>query len=343
MVDSSSSSSVTSSNSSILGTSMVVVDLPPSVAPSLVDPPVEAPPPLRSEAERHYIAFNRSNKILLVMCCGLKDAAGNVLFDTNAPPWRDFKASHRVKATSIMHRQEIQRRWNLKNPVVAGVAPIASSPRAAGWNQARMIQWLEENPITEVSDVEYLRKLVLAKKNDCVQELDQERLDNAKLEKSWTGAIPFMRLIHCFIDNDAIKGAFMHRNGVDPTRMSMENRNSTNNRRQTLWELVAEKWNDPMFSPETEAVEDLHSDFVNSRILSYKEVELMHKATADRVQAKYSTMNTELTRIITMPSCSNPFSSLLYKSLASKAKQSAVAPPVIIEISNILPRLSDTT
>ena len=124
MVDSSSSSSVTSSNSSILGTSMVVVDLPPSVAPSLVDPPVEAPPPLRSEAERHYIAFNRSNKILLVMCCGLKDAAGNVLFDTNAPPWRDFKASHRVKATSIMHRQEIQRRWNLKNPVVAGYPEV---------------------------------------------------------------------------------------------------------------------------------------------------------------------------------------------------------------------------
>jgi hypothetical protein len=113
-----------------------------------------------------------------------------------------------------------------------------------------MVQWLEDNPLTDVSDVEYLRKLVLEKKNNCVKELDQVQLDNVKLAKSWTGAAPFMRLIHCFIDNDAIKEAFMHRNEVDPTRMSMENRNSTKNRRQTLWEvLVAEKWNGETMQP----------------------------------------------------------------------------------------------
>jgi hypothetical protein len=197
-----------------------------------------------------------------------------------------------------MYREEINRRWALNNQEISGIVRTASPPRSAGWNQLRMIQWLDDNPITDIADVEFLRKIVATKVKDCLEELDQEKIDNAKMEKSWTGSAPFMRLIHCFIDNDEIKSAFLHRNDVDSSRMTVENRNSVNKRKETVWEMVAAKWNDQMFFPETEAIEDLHADFVESTTLFHNDVEKMYAATADRVQAKFSTMNTELTRII---------------------------------------------
>jgi hypothetical protein len=42
----------------------------------------------------------------------------------------------------------------------------------------------------------------------------------------------------------------------------------------------------------------IHSDFANSKVLFHEDVEAMYKATGDRVQSKFTTMNTELTRII---------------------------------------------
>jgi hypothetical protein len=62
--------------------------------------------------------------------------------------------------------------------------------------------------------------------------------------------------------------------------------------------MLADKWNDPLFMPETEELDDLHSDFVLSQLLSFTQAENMAAATAEKCQGKLSSMIVELTRII---------------------------------------------
>ena len=84
---------------------------------------------------------------------------------------------------------------------------------------------------------------MLFKKQIATAAFDGKRAEKDLLEKNWTGNYPYLRLIHCLIDNDDIKRAFLYRNDVDSTRMTEENRNSVDKCQKTVWELLSDKWN----------------------------------------------------------------------------------------------------
>jgi hypothetical protein len=69
--------------------------------------------------------------------------------------------------------------------------------------------------------------------------------------KRWQGESPYLRLIHCIIDHDEIKMAFLRRHDLSSSCMEVENRNSVSKQNKTVWELVSEKWNDIDFSFQT--------------------------------------------------------------------------------------------
>jgi hypothetical protein len=78
----------------------------------------------------------------------------------------------------------------------------------------------------------------------------------------------------------------------------VENRNS-HVRDKTVWELIADLWNDPTFEPRTEGnLSDLHIDFAEPIDLRFEKVASMNPANPKLVQGKFSAMITELTRII---------------------------------------------
>ena len=68
---------------------------------------------------------------------------------------------------------------------------------------------------------------------------------DAQLIGNWVGKYPYLRLIHCIVDNDDIKDAFIHRNKTTRGRSEIENRNHT----VSVWSKIADTWNNPSDLP----------------------------------------------------------------------------------------------
>lgn len=108
---------------------------------------------------------------------------------------------------------------------------------------------------------------------------------NAALEGRWSGSQPMLRLIHCLIDDEAIKSAFLHQ--ADSMNCAeLENHNSTERREPTCWEMMSDKWNDKEFNPK----------------MFREEIELNYSSVAaafpDKCKTKMSEMMGTLKRII---------------------------------------------
>jgi hypothetical protein len=100
------------------------------------------------------------------------------------------------------------------------------------------------------------------------------------------------------VDSDEIRHAYTTRNDISNERIVLDNQKSTEKRAKTVWELVADKWNDIAFEPETNVIDDLHSDFSCSIKIPHNKVALLSLATPDKVLEKISTMNVLLQRLI---------------------------------------------
>ncbi len=259
--------------------------------------PAASPSRQLSYAEQNYIDKNQCMKSLVVMCRGLLDEDGKQLLDPTSDPWKFFKPAATVKPLADDYKQEIERRWNhyIKD---SPSGSVASAPRPKAWPMNRTLKYLDDNPIPAQDDVAFLKETVLLRRLQAYKTFDYQRAEKEKLEKGWTGKYPFLRLIHCIIDDDEIKRAFLHRNDVDSTRMTVENRNSVARRQKTVWELVSEKWNDPLFAPETEELPNTHHDFFDSEIIDHSLVSEMVAATPEKCSGKFNSMMVELSRVI---------------------------------------------
>ena len=94
------------------------------------------------------------------------------------------------------------------------------------------MKYLCDHPISAASDISFLQAVISKRKgaaNDAEKEAASEKrlleVANAaaKKYKLWTGKYPYLRLIHAFVDNDAIKHAYIHCNDVPSGRMAVEN------------------------------------------------------------------------------------------------------------------------
>ncbi len=77
-----------------------------------------------------------------------------------------------------------------------------------------------------------------------------------KKNKSWSGRLPYLCLIHALIDHDNIKAASIHRSDIPSGRMAVENRNTEEARAASVWQMLADKWNDESFAPATASKPD---------------------------------------------------------------------------------------
>jgi hypothetical protein len=69
--------------------------------------------------------------------------------------------------------------------------------------------------------------------------------------------------------------------------MQVENCNTSEVKDSSVWQLFANKWNDPLYLPTTAAMPCIHYDFSLPFALSHDRVSLMQPAMADKVSEKW--------------------------------------------------------
>ena len=155
-----------------------------------------------------------------------------------------------------------------------------------------MLKWLDDNPVTDTNDVQFLMDTVR------VRQAATERIAEAKAEAkefedksggAWYGLLPMLCLIMALVDSDEIRQAYNTRNDISNECIVLDNQKSTKKRAKTVWELVADKWNDIEFEPETKVFDELHSKYSCPIKIPHNKVALLSLASPDKVQEKIST------------------------------------------------------
>ena len=152
------------------------------------------------------------------------------------------------------------------------------------------LQWLKEHPRTNSRDVTYLRQEVAIFKNSLKQVVSSTSGSGGN---QWRGELPVLRFIHCLVENDSIKQAFIQ-SMKTLTRDELDARNSAEHARVDVWQLIADKWNDRSFNPRTNPYPTLHSFFADAIDCSYDKVATMGKCTPERTRKKWSHLRAQL-------------------------------------------------
>ena len=214
----------------------------------------------KSPSEVLYEKCDHSFMTLVLLSRGLKDSSGKTVLDLDTDPWKSLtlKTNKTIKwkPKAKALKEHILWRCDSFGPLLGG------EPRPKQWLVPKLLEWLDEHPITPPTDVAFLIAKVLSEKLLVEKTIENQKSENELLQRSWTGKYPYLRLIHALVDHDNIKAAFLHRHDIPVGRLHLENRNSVDKRQPTMWELLTTKWNDPLFCPTTELIEDLHSDFL---------------------------------------------------------------------------------
>jgi hypothetical protein len=107
---------------------------------------------------------------------------------------------------------------------------------------SKLIEWLDVNPILAEEDVAFLHAAVASERKKLTEAVQAASAEAQLLGGtfSWSGKTPYLRLIHCLVDNDNIKQAYLSRNDIPTERIHLDNRNSVDKRKKTVWEMLNE-------------------------------------------------------------------------------------------------------
>ena len=282
------------------------VDSSDILAPDGAPPTLLPPPELASvaaaaaevndsanSAEYYYINGGCCLKVLVAMSHGLRGDDGNPTLSLEVDPWKTFPVKQ-IRPSKDDYIKEVIRRWNQRNGGIGSAAKVGPRPRA--WNLPKIQEWLEENPIVNAIDIAFLKDTVASRKEGAEAARKEDAEDNARLGAGNWNSEACMRLIHALVDHDDLKAKFLNRLNLPAGRSSVENREQL--RATNVWQLLAEKWNDKNFSPETVAIPALHTDFTFSDVILHADVATMTPATAEKVEDKWSSMILEMNRCI---------------------------------------------
>jgi hypothetical protein len=149
------------------------------------------------------------------MAIGLQNEDGTPLFKEDEEPW----ASSHVKVmewkpTADHLHSEVLRRYYAYD----FVQEIKRRLLNKAWARTKCINWLNEHPISwedngitdAAIDVLYVSEELSRRKALMMEGINAIEEQNAALEGRWSGSQPMLRLIHCLIDDDSIKSAFLH-------------------------------------------------------------------------------------------------------------------------------------
>jgi hypothetical protein len=244
-------------------------------------------------SETVWKEHNSSYWCLYILCLGQEvkhptSGTSAPLLDPSSSPWNTLKRKDLMpKNTQLI--LEVERR--------AELFTLNPKPRPKQWKQPILLNWLIENPITATVDCDFLTQTVKKKEtliNNAIAESITDETNGEATKRGWSGEIPYLRLIHCIID-DTIKAKFLRRNHAK-TRQEIDARNSPM-RESTVYEDIAYLWNSDDFNPQS-FLTTCHESFTEHKDLSYSAINEFARANPRKVQDRISHMRKELLEII---------------------------------------------
>jgi hypothetical protein len=219
-------------------------------------------------------------KALLLASYGLIQPGGlsnQPFFDPKLSPWCNLYKEHlTLERKDFM--TEIDRRWD--NGLIQGARELRNlqnpRPRPKQWSLARLQVYLDKNPIDLPDEVAYIISTVTTETENANRVLHLRGVATEEEEEgdkegqpagtgssskktaakktsgfNWTGQLPWLRLVHCLVDDEEIKKAYTRRFDIPSSRIYLDNRKSVDKRPRTVWELLADKWNNEDFTCST--------------------------------------------------------------------------------------------
>jgi len=173
--------------------------------------------------KKAYEESGNEKKVLYLMSIGLQ--CNDVpLFSFETLPWSLLpKTSLRPKNTD--YGKEIARR--------ATLFKISPAPRPSNWTRQQTIEWLQQNPVRENADIDFLTKEVARVRDVLVRAQQQQETSDLLAAcssnlpsniggRSWRGNVPYLRVIMC-LTQDRVKSLFLTRANI-PTRQELDAR-----------------------------------------------------------------------------------------------------------------------
>lgn len=233
-----------------------------------------------SKSELFYVENMKEKRILFAMCIGLRSEFGGVddpirlLGDLTEQPYGTMVEKRAIKPTRKHLFQELRRRQDDGYEVISVTEPPSQKKPPSSWKSRSatdLRDWLLANIITNPADVSFIRREERKFYNDLVRaQSEATRIQQARSSSNVSGVVfspvADMRLIHCLVENDEIKTAFMKRHD-SLLREELDARNSPHHPK-AWFEMVALEFNNSNFSPFSEALPHLHEDFSAPRDLS---------------------------------------------------------------------------
>jgi hypothetical protein len=227
-----------------------------SVNLGAAQPPLPPPTPKASDnaeldtvsdsancAENYYKKEGSSLKMLVAMCHDLRDGDGddNLVLDLTMDPWKSVPVMQ-DRPSRDFYAKEVLRRCAQVRTSDSGAKNKKVGPRPKQWNLSKILEWLEEHPISDPADISFLKREVASRKEVLEAAQKEEEEENACLGAGIWNATACMRLIHALVDHDEIKAKFLNRLDLPTGRSVVENREQI--RARNVWHLMANKWND---------------------------------------------------------------------------------------------------
>ena len=197
--------------------------------------------------ESLYIRHSNCKKLLLAMSYGLIDGV-RIRGVTSVEPYKSTKKKVAFIPNKDVLIKEIYRRAD---------SSAERRPRMSSKKIEDLRSWLQENPITNPTDVAFLQKEE-GSFRDSLQAALEETANKPPDSANWTSHLPYLRLYHCMVEDEVVEAFLCRHNCLD--RPALDARNSSE-RPAPFEEVIANKFNDPDYSPTTRAYPDLHDDF----------------------------------------------------------------------------------
>ncbi len=188
----------------------------------------------------------------MAMCHGLHDNNCNPLISFEVEPWKSFPVTQ-IHPNKDGYAKEVICRWNQGQ---SGTQSNKLGPNPKQWNLSKIHDWLDQNPITDPTDIEFLKSMVSSWKEVIEAARKENDNDNARLGVGYWNLSACMRLSHALVDHNDIKAKFLNRLNHPVGRSTVEKREQFH--ATDVWHLLTDRWNDE----ETCVLPHLHTEFI---------------------------------------------------------------------------------
>ena len=140
------------------------------------------------------------------------------------------------------------------------------------------------------------RLIVVTKAAEQKQSEEQQLNQYDDGNNNWYGKDPILHLIHT-LDETKIRHAYMDCHNLSNKRIALDNAKSVENREMTVWQKMANVWNDENFAPMTMVLlPQLSTHFIDSWVISLDSD--LSAVTPEKCSHNFATMTVELQRMI---------------------------------------------